>query len=277
MNGAASKIKFDLLSVVAVSLLAYTLALIVHEYMGHALMNVAFGGRLSELGALYIGGNHAVQTSMPVWASKLALLAGALFNAITGVVALILLARLRKASNLSKYWLWLFGTISLLSAAGYVLFSGVSGVGDFGTRAGLFRGVEPEWLVGAVLTVVGAASYAGVIIVSLRRMDQLIGGEGKERVFRAQMLSLTSYLAGSIFVVLVGALNPHGLEILLAGALAYGFGGTSALAWMMQCLSSKKESSDEPLIITRNWPWIVVSLVIAVAYGLIFGPTIYVS
>jgi hypothetical protein len=277
MNGAASKIKFDLLSVVAVSLLAYTLGLIVHEYMGHALMNVAFGGRLSELGALYIGGNHAVQTSMPVWASKLALLAGALFNAITGVVALILLARLRKASNLSKYWLWLFGTISLLTAAGYVLFSGVSGVGDFGTRAGLFRGVEPEWLVRAVLTVVGAASYAGGIIVSLRRMDQLIGGEGKERVFRAQMLSLTSYLAGSIFLVLVGALNPHGLEILLAGALAYGFGGTCALAWMMQCLSSKKVSSDEPLIITRNWPWIVVSLVIAVAYGLIFGPTIYVS
>ncbi len=276
MNGAASKIKFDLLSVVAVSLLAYTLALIVHEYMGHALMNVAFGGRLSELGALYIGGNHAVQTSMPVWASKLALLAGALFNAITGAVALILLARLRKAGTLSKYWLWLFGTISLLTAAGYLLFSGVSGVGDFGTRAGLFRGVEPEWFVRAVLTVVGAASYAGVIIVTLRRMDQLIGGEGKERVLRAQMLALTSYLAGSIFLALVGALNPHGLEILLTGALGYGFGGTSALAWMMQCLS-KRVSSDEPLVITRNWPWIVVSLVIAVAYGLIFGPTIYVS
>src|SRR4030042_2892285 len=147
MNQAASKTKFDILSVIAVSLLAYTLAVIFHEYMGHALMGVAFGGRLSELGALYIGGNHAVQTSMPVWASKFVLLAGALFNAITGIVGLILLARLRKASNLSKYALWLFGTISLLTAAGYVLFSGVSGVGDFGAgSSGLFNGVQPEWL-----------------------------------------------------------------------------------------------------------------------------------
>jgi len=127
MNGVASKTKFDILSVIAVSLLAYTLALIFHEHMGHALMSVAFGGRLSELGALYIGGNHAAQTTMPVWASKLVLLAGTLFNAITGVVALILLAKRRKASNLLKYALWLFGTISLLTAAGYVLFSGVSG------------------------------------------------------------------------------------------------------------------------------------------------------
>jgi len=278
MNEAASKAKVDIVSVIAVSLLAYTLALIFHEHMGHALMSVAFGGRLSELGALYIGGNHAVQTSMPVWASKLVLLAGALFNAITGVVALILLARLRKASNLSKYALWLFGTISLLTAAGYVLFSGVTGVGDFGAgSSGLFNGVQPEWLVRVVLTVVGVASYALVIIVALRKMDQLIGGEGKERVFRAQMLSLTSYLAGSIFLLLVGSLNPHGLEILLQGALAYGFGGTSALAWMMQCLSRNKVSSVEPLIVTRSWPWIVVSLAIAVAYGLIFGPTIYVS
>jgi hypothetical protein len=241
------------------------------------LMSVAFGGRLSELGALYIGGNKAVQTSMPVWASKFVLIAGALFNAIAGVVALILLARLRKASNLSKYALWLFGTISLLTAAGYLLFSGVSGVGDFGTTSGLFHGVQPEWLVRVVLTVVGAASYALVIIVTLRRIDQLIGGEGEERVFRAQMLSLTSYLAGSIFLLLVGSLNPHGLEIMLQGALAYGFGGTSALAWMMQCLSRNKVLSVEPLIVTRSWPWIVVSLVIVVAYGLIFGPTIYVS
>ena len=89
MNEAASKTKVDIVSVIAVSLLAYTLALIFHEHMGHALMSVAFGGRLSELGALYVGGNHAVQTSMPVWASRLVLLAGALFNAITGVVALI--------------------------------------------------------------------------------------------------------------------------------------------------------------------------------------------
>lgn len=263
----------DFLTVVALSMLAYTVGVMLHEHLGHALTCVLLGGHPTEMGAFYVDCNYGSMSSLSI---RLVALAGPVVSLITGVVSLFLFGRVNKANVHLRYWLWLLGTIGLMTMTGYLLFSGVGGIGDFGTGTdGVFFALQPEWIYRLGLTVAGIASYYFVVVaVSLPRMDSLIGGEGRERVTRAQRLSLTSYLTGAVLSILVGLLNPHGIVLVLISSVASSLGGTSGLAWMMQMLNRKKVSSEAPFQMPRSWPWIIASLVIVLAYAAIFGPTL---
>ena len=162
-----------------------------------------------------------------------------------------------------------------MTATGYPLFSGVTGLGDLGTsRDGALYLASPEWLWRLVLVVLGGAGYALVIYLSLGRMDQIIGGEGNERVRRAQRLALTSYVSGAVMSVLIGLLNPEGFIIVIISAAASSLGGTSGLAWMMQLLDRSKSSPAAPLRLDRSWAWVTVGFVVTAIYAIVFGPTL---
>ncbi len=266
------KYGIDYLTVIALSMLAYTLAVFLHEHLGHALACVSLGGHPAELGAFYVNCQYA---NMPDLSIRLVALAGPIVSLITGVVALLVLDRIPQGSSHMRYWAWLFGTISLMTATGYLLFSGFTGLGDFGTsRDGALFLARPEWLWRVASAVIGGASYALVITLSLRKMDKLIGGEGTMRVAHAQKLALTSYLTGVLMSVIIGFLNPQGIVIVLISAAASTLGGTSGLAWMMQMLNRKMTSSTSPLLLDRSWFWICTGFIVTILYAIIFGPTL---
>ena len=265
--------KIDYLTVIALSMLAYTLGVFLHEHLGHTLACILLGGHPTALGAYYMTCDYG---KMPDISIRLVALAGPVISLITGVIGLTVLKRIPKKSAHLRYWVWLLGTIGLMTAAGYLLFSGISGLGDFGTsRDGVLYLVHPEWLWRLGLALAGAASYALVIYISLRKMDGLIGGEGQARIAHAQRLSLTSYLTGTITAVLIGLLNPQGIFIVLVSAAASTLGGTSGLAWMMQMLDRKKVSGEAPLRLERNWAWVILGLSVTILYALILGPTLH--
>ena len=262
----------DYLTVIALSMLAYTLAVVLHEHLGHALACVSLGGHPAELGAYYVDCQYA---NMPDLSIRLVALAGPIISLITGALGLLILDRIPRGSAHLRYWAWLFGTISLMTATGYLLFSGFTGLGDFGTsRDGALYLARPEWLWRLASSVIGAAGYALVIYLSLRKMDKLIGGEGIARVAHAQKLSLTSYLTGTVMAVLIGFLNPHGIVIVLVSAAASTLGGTSGLAWMMQMLNRKKALSEAPLRLERSWFWVGLGFLVTILYAIILGPTL---
>jgi len=262
----------DYLTVIALSMLAYTLAVVLHEHLGHALTCASLGGHTAELGAYYVDCQYA---GMPDISIRLVALAGPIVSLLTGAVGLLILSCIPRGSTHLRYGVWLFGTISLMTATGYLLFSGFSGLGDFGTsRDGALYLAQPEWLWRLVSIVLGGAGYALMIYISLRKMDKLIGGEGPARVAHAQKLALTSYLTGTLMAVLISLLNPHGVVIVLASAVASTLGGTSGLAWMMQMLNRKKVSTAPPLRLERNWLWVGAGLIVAVLFAAILGPTI---
>jgi hypothetical protein len=263
----------DYLTVIAVSMLAYTLAVLLHEHLGHALTCVSLGGHPLELGAYYVNCDYA---TMPDISIRLVALAGPFVSLITGAVGLIILERIPPGASHLRYWVWLFGTISLMTASGYLLFSGITGLGDFGTsRDGALYLARPEWLWRVASAIIGAAGYVLVISLSLRKMDKLIGGEGSGRVAQAQKLALTSYLTGSMMAVLIGFLNPQGIVIVLISAAASTLGGTSGLAWMMQMLDRKKASSTPPLQLGRSWLWISMGFIVTILYAVILGPSLH--
>ncbi len=265
--------KSDLPTLIALSAFSFILATAIHEHGGHSLACVIQGGHITELGAFYV---ECEPTSLADLGNRLVALAGPLASLITGVLGMWFAGRAPRSNSPRQFFLWHFSTVNLMIASGYLLFSGFSGLGDFGTGAsGLFFQVQPEWPFRVGLVVLGLLSYILVVLFSLREVDDFIGGEKLERVRRAQMFSLVSYLTGGIAAVLIGLLNPYGLIIVLISSVASSLGGTSALAWMMQLLDRNKASSQAPFLIARSWVWIGISAAFLLAYAVLLGPTLY--
>ena len=268
-----SKTKVDLLTLIALSAFSFMAATALHEHGGHALACALLGGHIKELGAFYVDCSYELLSGM---GNRLVALAGPLMSLIMGVIGGFVFERASKSNPQLKYFLWHFAVTNLMVAAGYVLFSGLAGIGDLGTgQDGVFYQAQPEWIVRVGLAILGAASYYGVIRVAMRMMDTFIGGAGPERVHRAQMLALVSYLTGGAVAVLIGLLNPHGFLIVLVSSMASSLGGTSGMAWMMQLLDRNKDTGEMPFRMERSWGWIAVSAVFLLAYAYLFGPTIY--
>ena len=268
-----SKMKVDTLTLIALSAFSFMFATALHEHGGHALACTLLGGHIKELGAFYVDCSYESLSGM---GNRLVALAGPLMSLIMGVIGGVVFERTSKSNPQLKYFLWHFAVTNLMVAAGYVLFSGVAGIGDLGTgQYGVFYQAQPEWVVRVGLAILGAASYYGVVRFAIRMMDTFIGGAGTERIDRAQRIALVSYLTGGVVAVLIGLLNPYGLVIVLTSSVASSLGGTSGMAWMMHLLDRQKDTGETPFSMGRSWGWIAMSAVFLLAYTLLFGPTIY--
>jgi hypothetical protein len=271
-TGSANPRLIDTPTVVSLSALAYIIAVFLHEIMGHGLACVLLGSHNTELGAFYADCAYAGMSDLGI---RLVALAGPAVSVLVGVVSFMIWRSLSQAAAHGRYLTWLLGTIGLLQATGYLLFSGIIGLGDFGTsRDGALYQLAPEWVWRVGITVLGVFGYGLVIYLSLKAMDRMIGGEGAERVRRAQRLALTSYLTGAVVSVLIGLLNPHGLYLVLVSAAASSLGGTSALAWMMRMLNRQRATIQPPLRLGRSWAWMIAGAVVTFAYTLVLGPTL---
>ena len=269
------KNKSDFLTLVAISAFSLILSIMLHEHGGHTLACAALGGHLNELGAFYVDCQYSSVTN---FGYRIVAFAGPLASFLWGMMGIFLFNRTSRKNSQLKYFLWHFGTVNLMIATGYFLFSGVIGIGDFGLdQYGVFYQAQPEWLVRVGLTVIGLAAYFGVVLFSMRKMDTFIGGEKLERVNRAQMLSLTAWLTGGVAAILIGFLNPYGIIIVLISSVASCLGGTSGLAWMMQMLDRTKVTGEEPFVLGRNWAWIAASATFLVIYATVLGPTIFIK
>src|SRR5579863_3182380 len=109
----------DRLTLVAISSLAYIVAVAFHEHLGHATACALLGSHPTEMGAFYIECDDSKLTSIAI---RLVAIAGPLVSLAIGTLCLPLAQRL--TSPAAFYFTWLLGTLGLKDAAGYPLFSG---------------------------------------------------------------------------------------------------------------------------------------------------------
>ena len=269
---SASAAMPDLLTLIAISVLAHIGATALHEHLGHSLACVLLGGHINEAGAFYVDCAHTGMSDLSI---RLVALAGPVVSLLTGIACFLILRNLAPQASVGRYFTWILGTAGLMSFTGYLLFSGVSGLGDFGTGPdGAIRQLQPEALWRLGLTILGIGGYYLVVRFSVRELGKWIGGGGVARIRYARNLALVTYLSGAAAAILIGMLNPLGVVILLTSAAASSLGANSGFLWMMQLLDRKEEPAGPYLTWGRRWVWIVVAVSFTIAYALILGPSI---
>jgi hypothetical protein len=265
----------DRLTLIAVSALAYIVAVALHEHLGHGGACVLLGSHLSEMGAFYVNCDDTRLTALSV---RLVALAGPVISLVTGVLGLAVARRVPHSAPTGFYFSWLLGSLGLMLAAGYVLFSGISGIGDLGTgRDGALFEAKPEWVWRVALTILGGFAYWWAVQCAARAIAPRAAAQGTARIRCARLTALTSYLAGGAVSLAIGIFNPYGLVVVLTSAIASSMGGTSGLLWMMRFLQRYPAGVPAPrgLYFPRSWTWIGISAAIVIAYGVVLGPTIW--
>jgi hypothetical protein len=256
----------DRVTLVAIAIVAYALANVLHEGLGHGGMCAAVGGRLEALSAVHAECSTEGEGRL---ASALVMAAGTLANLLVGAVAWLLLRREARVTSW-RYFLWLFMTVNLLHATGYWLFSGVANVGDW---AQIVAGLEPRWPYRVLLAILGGGGYRWAVVVGLRTLSPLVG-DGADRLRRARTLALIPYLSGGVLYVAAGAFNPVSPRLVLISGAAASFGGASALAWMTDLLRQPRYpvARGAPLAIGRSTGWIIVAAITGLVFIAILGP-----
>jgi hypothetical protein len=256
----AERVETDLPTIACIGIVAYVLGNLVHEDLGH-------GGA-----CLLTGGRPLLVTTVNMDCSvdnRLVIAGGSIMNVVAAGLW-FLLTRASTSPHL-KYFGWLSMTANMLSAAGYLAFSGIGGFGDW---AMFIQGFSPQWEWRVGLAVIGAAAYMLCVRWSLLVLRPLIGSDRERRVALARRLSIPPYFAGAIVVCLAGALNPQGWFLVAMSAAASTFGGSSALLWAPEWLrgSSIPAGPDaEGMPIPRSWAWIVVGVVMGVCFIFVLG------
>jgi hypothetical protein len=262
--------RHDLLTVVAIALLAYVVGDVLHEAVGHGGACLLVGGRPLVLSTVHLEcDSHAVG----VWGERFIAAGGTLVNLGAGALAVLARRRAVPASGAVGWFLWLLMAVNLLSGTGYFLFSGVGGIGDW---TDVVRGIGPIWVTRLGLTVLGGVTYWLVVRRAVRALDPFLVGEGEERVRGATRMTVPAYLAGGILSCVAGLLNPVGMILVAISAAAASFGGTSGLAWMPQLLHGTRAAAvgGSQMRVSCSWGWIVCRAVAAALFVLVLGPGI---
>ncbi len=251
----------DTWTVVAIAIVVYVFASIIHEGIGHG-------------GACLLSGGHAVALSTVHFEcsgeGRFLAAGGTIANLIAGLIFWLASRMATRATRL-RYLLWLSMTINLVQAGGYFLFSGVGSIGDW---AVVIRGLEPAWGWRVGLTVLGLCSYLFFVWIALLEMRPFLGQRDPEMLQRAKKLTLTPYLAGGILSCVAGMFNPVGFILVAISAAAASFGGTSGLAWMWEMFKGNRipEGTFEMPPLSRSRGWMAVAAILGVLFIAILGP-----
>jgi hypothetical protein len=219
-----SACKDDLWTLAAFGVLAYMIANVLHEGLGH-------GGV-----AWLSGAHHVTVTSTYMDAgidSRWILAAGTLANLVFGVLGLAVLREMRHARMPLRLFLWALTAFNLLLGTGYFLFSGIGGIGDW---ADWMKGFSPLWAWRVGFALLGAVSYFASAWLLARELATIIGRSeartGRMTEARMRRMTWVLYFAGGLTACLAGVRNPMGWKLVLISAAASSLGGASGLMWI---------------------------------------------
>jgi len=259
----------DVPTIVAISALSYALANVVHEGLGHGGACLLLGARPTMFNAIFFSYDESTASDV---VRRVISAAGSIASVLIGLPLIVWLRGRATLAPRWRYFLWLFCAVNLLTAFGYLLYSGVGGIGDW---AHVIQGSRLAIVFRLVFVAVGAWLYfVAAPRLLMPGLDPFLGREDPIRGQRAKRLSLLPYLVGGITLVVAGLFNPLGMRIVLISAAAASFGGTSLLAWYPARARPSSAATDTPIGIGRSIPWIIAAAIGVALFVCVLGPGI---
>lgn len=234
-----------------------------HEIGGHAAACVLQGGKTGAVGAFYVQCD-----GLDRWPDALVAVAGVLVNVALSLSALLLWRRARE--DHARLVLWLIWLGEAFIAAGYLCFSGVTGVGDLGTAPGGSLSWLPmprAWRMGEI--VVGVLAYILLVRAGIRALSDMLGSGAETRPARRR-IAHSFYLASGLGAALVGLLNPVGWFITIMSAAASSFGGLAG--FISVGFAARGSDAPKTFVIQRSWTVIATGALTLLLFAVVFGP-----
>ncbi len=257
----------DLPTLAGLVLLLLPPLIMAHEVAGHGGACLALGGHLTEIGAYYVQCDSPNET-----AQRLVAMAGTGADVI--VFSLTYWLWNQAKSDLLRLALWIAFVGKGMAAMGYLMFSGISGIGDWGPGAGDGIGPLPyPLLIRALEFGIGLTCYMKIIKLGISTMREMVGGNPLARPAR-RTITLGYYWVTGLAALAVGAFNPKGIFILLASAVASSFGGNAGI---FSIVHDRTEAPPRSFEIGRKILIIVAGLAAMILFAITLGPSISFS
>jgi hypothetical protein len=238
-------------TIVSMAVLATAIATLLHEGAGHGVVAWLRGDIPTELTS-----NHLSSLRPDRWVDA----GGTLANLLAGFPSLLASRAAGTHANL-RYFLWLLAAHNLLSGAGYFLFSGIFGFGDWYE---VILGLPHQVALRVAMTLFGLGFYVLVVrllaisirpFVAERRMYNVVGR--------------LPYLAAGLFNCAAGLLDPLGLKLLFVSTIPAAFGGSSGMLWADELMP--RPAPAQPLVVQRAPTWWIAALVLGTCYIVFLG------
>ncbi len=258
--------RIDIFTVAGIAAVVEVITTLLHEGLGHGGMCLLVHGRPLAWGAYYF---DCGEDGLPAMAGRLVAAAGSTVNLIMAAILAVLLAANVRRPGTHGGWtvfLWLMFSVNAMTWAGYYLFSGVAGIGDW-SEDGVLRDIAHPLIWRGVMAAGGMAIYVWLTRWAMLRLGA-IAGDFKP----AQAISWTAYVTGGLVAILIGLRNPEGWWIVVFSSMASSLGGTSGLLWGIRW--AKTDAPGIDFALPRNWLWIAAGIVAAALYAWFFGPTL---
>lgn len=271
-DDASPKPAHDAATVLAVAMVAYLLAKVVHELLGHGGACLAVGGTPLAVSTSWFDGD---ESGLGPWAVRAVKAGGSLANLAAAGLLVAWLRRATPRSPVLRYFVWLSAAVQGFMGAGYLLTSPLFGFGDW---RDFVKGLAHPlaWRVG--LTTAGAALSALLLRLLLTDAEPFLGGgaEAGRRRHGRRLTVLPYLVVGGGVMTAAASLNRAGLQYAFTSALAT-LGGTAFLAWIPSWLHDRDTAGDPAVVVERHRGWIAAGLVaLGIALG-VLGPGLSLS
>ena len=243
--------RHDKLTIASMAAIAVSISTTLHEGVGHGVTAWLRGDAVTELTS-----NHLSSMPPDRWVDA----GGTLVNLLVGMACMLAARAAGERANL-RYFLWVLGTLNLLSGAGYFLFSGVLGVGDWGQ---IIDGLPHYAALRVAMAVFGAVLYAASVRWVALSLQPFVA---ERREYNT--LGRMPYLVACAVDCLAGAFDPLGVRLLLISTIPAVFGGHSGLLWADVFLS--RTYAEKPLVVRRSIAWWVAGVVVAGLFVVVLG------
>ena len=254
----------DFSTLIALGIIAFIIADVGHEALGHGLATLAVGGHPVLLTTSYFSSSGSFSRWIPA--------GGGIANLMVGGLFVFVLRMFRLVTPSVRYFCILVIAFNLLFVAGYPFYSGIAAFGDW---AAVISGLSPAWLWRVLLVVVSVAGYYAMLLLLAAEVRPFCGSDSAEALTRLRRITLIPFLAALVTACVAGALNPRGwINVVTAAAPA-----AAAAFGLTQLDHFSAVRSADPSVpkvgpITRSFGSIIVAIALLILFIGVLGPGI---